>query len=313
MPSPLRAAARNHTGSGTAPDSDTASRVQPVATSEPPVRTRRAEPHASDSRAWVHEPTVQVSDAVASTAPANRVEVSRTEVSASDTNASAEKNAKVSTPRVSTAAGRPRAARRVPSGVSRRNGPNATAAPTTAIGTPTQTTSEPRPPSTAATPTTSSATEAGAARRLCGPPSTSPAASGPGTVRSAGSANDATSRVTGISPRNTQRQPTPAATSAATRGDTSDGTTHAVDIAANALGRSTAGNPRLMQTYDTTGTAPAPRPCSTRPTTSTGIDGARPPTASPVTKIVTPASIGPSGATRSTALPPTTTPTSVPR
>ena len=82
-------------------------RVRPAA----PARTR---PNDRCSRAWTHDPTVHVSDDAASTIPANSVEVPFTDVRAREMKASAEKKANVSTPRVSTAAGRPRAARSVP-------------------------------------------------------------------------------------------------------------------------------------------------------------------------------------------------------
>ena len=61
------------------------------------------------------------------------------------------------------------------------------------------------------------------------------------------------------------------------------------------------------------GIAPAPRPCSARPSTSTSIDGARPPTTSPMAKTTSPAANGTAGRMRSAAVPATTMPMRLPR
>ena len=155
--------------------------------------------------------------------------------------ASAEKKANVSTPRVSTAAGRPRAARSVPGGVRARKAGTTRTAPSATI--PPRSHGDPavRPASTRPAPT---------ARRRARPTGADPWSSGSGvpTPRSARTARSTTAPVMGTRPRNTHRHPTVVATADAASGEISDGTIHDVDMTANTWGRSGAGKPRPTHT-----------------------------------------------------------------
>jgi hypothetical protein len=70
-----------------------------------------------------------------------------------------------------------------------------------------------------------------------------------------------------------------------------------------------AGKTNPTTTYNPTVSAPPPRPCRTRPTSSTSIDGASPHTSSPAEKSAIDASSGTTGPVRSLHMPAATIPT----
>nr|WP_231496277.1 hypothetical protein [Nocardioides sp. URHA0032] len=99
------------------------------------------------------------------------------------------------------------------------------------------------------------------------------------------------------------------ATNAASAGPNSDGSTQAAAKLAKIAGWRTRGKTRPTSTYRPTVSAPPPRPWSTRPATSTSIDGARPQTTSPRANSASDATSGTAGPRRSLQAPAVTMPT----
>ena len=137
----------------------------------------------------------------------------------------------------------------------------------------------------------------------------SAAATGP--MRSiAGIVIAAATATSGTSPRNTQRQPTvvrdePGERGTGERGHDPRGRQHREHPRPHRRPDSE----RPIDAYATAGTTPAPRPCTTRASTSSGIDGASPPAMSPTANSTHPAANGSAGPRRSASRPATTVPT----
>ena len=147
-----------------------------------------------------------------------------------------------------------------------------------------------------------------------GPASRASARDRRSTAARAGMVIAAASAMRGRMPRKIQRQPSVSATRPASAGPISPGMTHAVERTANMRGRSASGSTRPIATYATGGSNPAPMPCRTRARTSSGIEGARPPSARPAAKQASPnARGGASPEPRSTSPPEMTMPTMVAR
>ena len=147
---------------------------------------------------------------------------------------SAPKKAKVSRARDSTATGRPGRAVSVPGGSSPRSGTRPMASPAATSRAPV---SGERLVSPARTTPAPAATPIALGSR---PRWTSGSGGGP-SRRSDGQASAPEAATSGSRPRNTQRQPTLAATSADRAGPIRPGTTQAVERTANTRGRSASG------------------------------------------------------------------------
>lgn len=87
------------------------------------------------------------------------------------------------------------------------------------------------------------------------------------------------------------------------------GTTQAAVNRENTRGRRSGGNASPTATYIAVNAVPAPRPCSSRPTTNTSIDPANPDTTSPATNSAPPTSSGAAAPRASDQAPLTTIPT----
>ena len=178
---------------------------------------------------------------VTATLPAN-VEPPLPDVIAYGTNVSVPKNANVVRPRDRTTADIPALARKVPGGVSRRNGAMPTRTPAATRGTSSQP-SRPSPPTTSAAPaaTRAASTIGRRVQRTGGSGSVSPASRRPPWRNIVGTIMAPAATTSGSRPRNTHRQPTHVEIRSDSAGPTTPGTTQAVESTANIRGRSSTG------------------------------------------------------------------------
>ncbi len=115
------------------------------------------------------------------------------------------------------------------------------------------------------------------------------------TWRRAGRSSSAAGMASSGTIRNTQRQPRCCTIRPLMLGPISEGTTQPAEKAANTRGRIGSGKERPTSTYSATEIAPAPRPCISRPSTSTGMCWAKPATSRPATKQARPSHSGRAG------------------
>src|SRR3984885_6883551 len=203
---------------------------RPMATRHSPGRTRRRGPHRAMKRACTHDPAVHARVDAVSARAASVVGACRTVTIAYGTYASPAKKQHVSSDRLRMVTDSPGRAERYRGGVRRRietarRAPPATP-PAAATGAIPELSAASAVPAPAATP---SAARYGTAAV--------PGLAGGGTGRRASTTSTPAAITSGSRPRNTQRQPTAAATRAAIPGPISPGTTHAVESTANILGR----------------------------------------------------------------------------
>ena len=224
---------------GTAPPSTSAIPSVPTVTRRNPIRTSGAGPTPRTVRSWIHAPLVHATVPAVSASPEMRTLSPRSEVTVSGTNTSAAKNANVSSPRASTAAGSAPRAVSVPGGSKRRSEGTPTVRPAASmIGVSTRSracSAASTRAAPAATAIASRTTRRGA-RRL------------PWTARSSRSAKPPATRTRGSKPRNTHRQESRSAITTARAGPAMPGTTHAVERIANMRGRNESGYVRPMTT-----------------------------------------------------------------
>src|SRR5215475_3787303 len=219
---------------GTAGRSTTHITPRPMATRHSPGRTRRRGPYRAMQRACTHDPAVQVRVDAVSARAASAVGACRTVTIAYGTYASPAKKQQVSSDLLRIVTASPGRADRFRGGIRRRSETARTAPPAM--------------PPAAATGTTPELSDASATPAPATTPSTArygtlavPGLAGGGTCRKASTTSTPAAITSGSKPRNTHRQPTAAATRAATAGPTRPGTTHAVERTANMRGRHSAG------------------------------------------------------------------------
>src|SRR5438067_12242394 len=111
MPRPATPHAPTTTATGAEAARPASSPAMPIATTANPNATSRGDEVVRVARAAIHDPAVQQRAAAVRGRPAKLTDRCFTAVIASETNASVPKNANVSAPLVTTAAGRPRLAR----------------------------------------------------------------------------------------------------------------------------------------------------------------------------------------------------------
>src|SRR6201996_4548238 len=207
---------------------------RPMTIRHSPGRTKRRGPHRAIQRACTHDPAVHARVDAVSARAASVVGACRTAPIADGTYASPAKKQHVSSYRLSIVTVSPGRADRYRGGVRRRS-ETASKAP-------------PAIPPAATTGTTPELSEASAVPAPATTPSTARYGTaavawlaGGGTCRKASTTRTPAAITSGSKPRNTQRQPTAAATRAAIPGPIRPGTTHAVERTANIIGRDFSG------------------------------------------------------------------------
>ncbi len=205
-----------------------------AAISSSPMLIIRSRYGSRRGRLWVYEPSAQLRPPPVSESPASVADMPRSVTSISGTKLSAPRNEPAATPRSSTTDGRPRAARNVPFGSSRRMPGTSRASPAAAGIRESHFRSRPaycRSPAPAAT----------ASARRMRRRSMAAVRSPGGSLRSAGSMTASGSRISTGMERNTQRQLSCSVTVPATSGPTITGRTQAAEKEARIDGRSRSG------------------------------------------------------------------------
>src|SRR5215475_10148261 len=278
-----------------------------VATSAKPARSRRVR-SSSGCRPCHQDAVAQPSALTVSGAPACTGVSPCTTVRVSGTSASTPKNDPARMPRNATTAGTPRRTATVPRGSSRRSPNTSSPTPATAPGTLAH---DGRWPAycTSAMPLAAASANGHRAGTLlpCSARASTPPRPG-GILRSS---NRTPTTTNGAIPTKTSRQDRCWATSPATTGPTSAGSTQAAETWANNLGRYRTAYRSPITTYTATMTRPEPKPCTARPSTNTAIAGAAPATSRPAANVASPASSGSRAPRRSATPPEVTIPTTL--
>ena len=205
----------------------------PMPTSPVPHWIRRNRGTLVPGRPWIQEPIDQLTAPPVSVRPATAVATPRSSISISGTNVSAPKNDPARTPRIRIAVGMPRLADSVPRGSSFGTPTASRTAPATNSGSATRSRRWPAYWSNA---TPMPARTAGTVRRRG-----APAWAAPPRVFSLGSIRTTAGTISGGTARKTQRQDSSSATTPAMDGPMIAGSTQALAMAENSLGRIASG------------------------------------------------------------------------